>query len=131
MKKREPVSNIMTTHVFTVNESDKLEEVVNLFKKHKIRHVPVLSGKTVIGMISRTDINRLTFGALFENQEGADEAVLQILSIPQVMTSKPTTVSADNSIKEVAEIFAKNEFHALLLVSFCRRYHSFDTIHNR
>lgn len=116
MKKREPVSNIMTTHVFTVNESDKLEEVVNLFKKHKIRHVPVLSGKTVIGMISRTDINRLTFGALFENQEGADEAVLQILSIPQVMTSKPTTVSADNSIKEVAEIFATNEFHALPVV---------------
>ncbi len=117
MKKREPVSNIMTTHVFTVNESDKLEEVVNLFKKHKIRHVPVLSGKTVVGMISRTDINRLTFGALFENQEGADEAVLQILSIPQVMTSKPITVSANNSIKEVAEIFATNEFHALPVVA--------------
>jgi CBS domain-containing protein len=116
MKKREPVSNIMTTHVFTVNESDKLQEVVSLFKKHKIRHVPVVSGKNVVGMISRTDINRLTFGALFENQEGADEAVLEILSIPQVMSSKPTTVSSENSIKEVAEIFATNEFHALPVV---------------
>jgi CBS domain-containing protein len=116
MKKREPVSNIMTTKVFTVKETDKLEEVVVLFKKHKIRHVPVISGKNVIGMISRTDINRLTFGALFDNQEGADEAVLQILSIPQVMTSKPTTVSAENSIREVAEVFATNEFHALPVV---------------
>jgi CBS domain-containing protein len=67
-------------------------------------------------MISRTDINRLTFGALFENQEGADEAILEILSITQVMTSKPKVVSISDSVKDVAEIFAKEEFHALPVV---------------
>jgi CBS domain-containing protein len=117
MKKREPVKEIMTKEVYTVQENEKLSKVVEMFRKHKIRHIPVLSGKKISGIISRTDINRLTFGALFENQEGADEAVLEILSINQVMTAKPKVVSEDDSIKDIAEIFANEEFHALPVVS--------------
>lgn len=116
MKKREPVKEIMTKEVFSVQENQKLATVLELFRKHKIRHLPVLNGKKISGIISRTDINRLTFGALFENQEGADEAVLEILSIPQVMTSKPRVVQQDDTIKSVAEIFASEEFHALPVV---------------
>jgi CBS domain-containing protein len=116
MKRREPVSKIMTKNVATVNESDKLQKVVGVLREHNIRHVPVISGHTVTGIISRTDVNRLTFGRLFDNQEGADEAVLEMLSIPQVMTSHPKTVSPEDSIKDVAEIFAKEEYHALPVV---------------
>lgn len=113
MKKREPISTIMTTNVYTVQENESLQDVVNIFRKHKIRHIPVLSGNKISGMISRTDINRLTFGALFDNQEGSEEAILEILSIPQIMTSKLKSVNANDPIKEVAEIFAIEEFHAL------------------
>lgn len=116
MKKREAVKNIMTAEVYTVNENDPLKVVVALFRKHKIRHVPVVSGSVVKGIISRTDINRLTFGALFENQEGSDEAVLEMLSVPQVMTSKPKSVSSEDMIRDVAEIFANEEFHALPVI---------------
>ena len=116
MKKREPISNIMTGKVYTVQENTPLQEVVNLFRKHKIRHIPVVNGSKVVGIISRTDINRLTFGTLFENQEGADEAVLEILSVPQVMTAKPKMVNSNDSIRDVAEIFANEEFHALPVV---------------
>lgn len=117
MKKREPVKEIMTKEVFTVQENEKLSTVVEMFRRHKIRHIPVLEGKKITGIISRTDINRLTFGALFENQDGADEAVLEIISLNQVMTSKPKVVSEDDSIKEIAEIFATEEFHALPVVA--------------
>ncbi|WP_149242489.1 CBS domain-containing protein [Dyadobacter sp. 32] len=116
MKRREPVSKIMTENVWTVNINDNLHEVVELLKKRKIRHVPVLDGKEVCGIISKTDVNRLTFSSLFDNQEGADEAVLTMLSIPQVMTHKPRLVEADQPIKEVAEIFSKEEYHALPVI---------------
>ena len=116
MKKREPVSHIMTKDVFTVTESDKLQDAVAIINKNNIRHLPVLSGNKVSGIISRTDLNRLTFGALFENQKGADESVLNMLSIPQVMTSNPRIISSEDSIREVAEIFSKEEYHALPVV---------------
>lgn len=116
MKKREPISHIMTKNVYTVNVSDDLHEAIEIVKKNHIRHLPVLEGKEVVGIISRTDINRLTFSSLFDNQEGADEAILEMLSIPQVMTQKPRTVDASLSIREVAEILATEEYHALPVI---------------
>ncbi len=106
----------MTKTVVTANEKDDLKTVVEKLKKNTIRHIPIVKGKEVVGIISRTDINRLTFGALFEGQEGADEAILDMLNISQVMTSKPKTVSSDMVIKDLAEIFAKEDFHALPVV---------------
>lgn len=113
MKKREPISHIMTEHVYSVKEEDALQDVVDIFRKHKIRHLPVMKGKAISGIISSTDINRLTFGRLFENQDEIDESVLSMLKIPQVMTTKVRTVSQETPIKEVAEIFATEHFHAL------------------
>jgi len=116
MKKREPISHIMTKSVVTVNQNDDLTKVVEKLKSNSIRHLPVVNGKKVVGIISRTDINRLTFCALFDGQEGSDEAVLQMLTIPQVMTAKPKTVSSNTIIRDLAEIFSKEEFHALPVV---------------
>lgn len=116
MKKREPVSHIMTTDVYTLNENDKLQDAVTIIRKHKIRHIPIMNGKSVSGMLSRTDLNRLTFGTLFENQDGGEESILEMLTIPQVMTSKLRTISSTDSIRDVAEIFSKEEFHALPVV---------------
>lgn len=116
MKKREPISHIMTKTVITVNENDNLRKVVETLKQNSIRHIPIIKGKEVVGIISRTDINRLTFGALFEGQEGADEAILDMLTISQVMTSRPKTVASDTIIRDLAEIFVKEEFHALPVV---------------
>lgn len=113
MKKREPISHIMTKTVVTANEKDDLKKVVEKLKAHAI---PIVKGKEVVGIISRTDINRLTLGALFEGQENADEAILEMLTISQVMTSKPKTVSSDTIIRDLAEIFVKEEFHALPVV---------------
>lgn len=106
----------MTKDVITVKENDKLSEVAAIFRKKGIRHLPVKKGGKIIGMISRNDINRLTFGALFDNQEGADEAVLQMLTIPQVMTADLRTVSSDTPVREVAEIFSTAEYHSLPVV---------------
>lgn len=106
----------MTEEVAFVQETDKLADAVSIIRRKKIRHLPVMKGSVVSGIISATDINRLTFGSLFENQEGADEAVLEMLSIPQVMTSKPRSVNPDDSIKDVAEIFSKEQFHALPVI---------------
>jgi CBS domain-containing protein len=116
MKRRESISHIMTKNVATVQVSDDLHDVIDLVKRNHIRHIPVLEGHDVVGIISSTDINRLTFSSLFENQEGADEAILEMLNISQVMTQKPRTVDAALSIRDVAEILASEEYHALPVV---------------
>lgn len=116
MKQREQVSKIMTANVYVVQENAPLREAVTMISNHNIRHLPVLKGHEVSGIISSTDINQLMFGSLFENQAGTNEAIFEMLSIPQVMTASPKTVSPHDTIKEVAEILANADFHALPVV---------------
>ena len=116
MKKREPVSHIMTKQVITMQSTDTLQDVVAVLKANPIRHLPVLSGGKIAGMISSNDVNRLTFGKLFDNQDKIDEALLEMLTIDQIMTHKVVSVSSDTSIREVAELFAEAEFHAVPVV---------------
>jgi len=117
MKQREPVSKIMTEQVITVNTTQSLTEAEQLFKDHNIRHIPVVSGNKLIGILSLTDLLRISFVESYGNEESnVDTAVYSMLSIEQVMISKPQTVSSHQTIKEVAEILAGREFHALPVV---------------
>jgi CBS domain-containing protein len=116
MKKREPVSTIMTKNAQTVQLADSLASVRDLIRAHGFRHVPVVQGKQLVGIVSKTDLNRLTFSSLFAGQEQADEAVFEMLNIGQVMSHKPRVVKASDSIREVAEVLAIEEFHALPVV---------------
>lgn len=117
MNKHKPVADIMTTDVYTADvDKDTLFDVKDLMLNKGLRHVPVVHGKKLVGIISKTDIDRLIFSRMFEEEEDADEAVLEMLKINQVMTHKPKVVHADTTVRKVAEILAKEEFHALPVV---------------
>lgn len=114
MNKKKPVADIMTADVHTADvDKDTLFDVKDLMLTKGLRHVPVVHGKKLVGIISKTDIDRLIFSRMFEDEEDADEAVLEMLKIEQVMTHKPKAVNKDTTVREVAEILAKEEFHAL------------------
>ena len=117
MKRREPISKIMSTNVVSLNLSNSLSDAERLFTKHKIRHIPVVKNKDVIGILSLTDLLRISFVDSYGAKETEiDTAVYNMLSIEQVMVKKPVQVSPDKTVKEVTEILSKNEFHALPVV---------------
>jgi CBS domain-containing protein len=51
-----PVRDIMTANVLTVGPQTGTKDCMALMSQKKIRHLPVLNGDTVIGMISIRDI---------------------------------------------------------------------------
>jgi CBS domain-containing protein len=112
-----PISTIMTTDIIAVNKKDELEYAELLFKRHKIRHIPVVHGESIIGMLSYTDLLRISFAdAVDEDDEEVDTTVYNMFTIEQVMAKNVVSVSSKTTIKEVAEILAKKEFHALPVV---------------
>lgn len=112
MKKRTPVSKIMSTDILSVNITQSLKDVDAVIKDQHIRHVPVVSGEKVIGMLSKTDLQKISFVNTFDG-EGLTTAMYDNLSIEQVMTKDVKTVQQDDTILDVATILSKNEFHAL------------------
>lgn len=120
MKKREPISHIMTKSVHTLNLKNSLEDAETAFRKHGVRHLPVVSGHKLIGMLSLTDLARISFvdsyGELNDHEGDVDTAVYSMLSIEQVMAQKVETVDINATIREVAEILSNREYHALPVV---------------
>ena len=50
-----PVKSLMTTNLITVNPDDKLIKIKEIFEKNKIHHIPVVSYKQIVGLVSKTD----------------------------------------------------------------------------
>ncbi|MDG1570836.1 CBS domain-containing protein [Robiginitalea sp. M366] len=117
VQERVPVSSIMSTQLVVLNTSDGLEKAERLFKKHHIRHIPVVSGRRVVGMLSLTDLLRISFAdGAYEEEEDIEAVVYDMFSVPQVMAKNIKTVAPDTTVKEVAQMLAKEEFHALPVV---------------
>lgn len=111
------ISEIMTKHIIALNRTDDLETAEVLFKKHKIRHIPVVNEDAIIGMLSYTDLLRISFADAFnEDEDEVDTVVYNMFSIDQVMAKNLVSVTSNTTIKEVAEILAKKEFHAIPVV---------------
>jgi len=110
------VSEIMTKPVIQVQLDTPLREVLLIMKKEKFRHLPVVKGNQLVGIVSKTDINRLSFSGLMADQEEADDAILEMLHLSQVMNAEIRVVSDTDSLEDVANIFAREEFHALPVV---------------
>lgn len=117
MKTHIPITNIMTSQVLTVEKDTPLTEVESIMKRKHIRHLPVVEGADVVGIISLTDLQRLSYTATFADDEREesdnDVAILNILSLDQVMVSKPFTIQKTATVGDAAEILIRMDFHAL------------------
>jgi len=117
MKQIVPVSTIMTTNVIKLNVTDSLAKAERLFKEKKIRHIPVMNGTKIIGMLSYTDLLKISIAdTLNGNEEVIDVTVYDVFTIQQVMAKNLICISPDTTIKEAAEILATREFHALPVI---------------
>ena len=50
------VSEVMTTNLRTVSEDTPLEKIVEMMERYRIKRVPVLRGKKVVGIVTRANL---------------------------------------------------------------------------
>jgi len=117
MKRLEPVSKIMTKELVTLSLRDDLYTAEKMFREHHIRHIPVVKRRHIVGMLSLTDLKKISFLDSYDSDEiKIDNAIYNMLSIEQIMVKNPIKVNSNVTIKSVVEILSKNEFHALPVV---------------
>ena len=113
MKPIVPISTIMSNNVIKLNLSDSLSKAEELFKTHNIRHIPVLNGDKIVGIISNADLLKVALADYNDDDTEVTSTLYNMFTLEQVMTKNVATVLSFTSIKDVAEIFATNDFRAL------------------
>jgi len=117
MKKLEPIRNIMTPHPIVLILNDGLEKAEILFKEHKMRHLPVVQGEKIVGIISMTDLARISFVDSYDpNDFSLDTSVYELLTLEQIMVRNPKCIHPNDTVKDTAEHFLSAEYHALPVV---------------
>ncbi|MFT5469129.1 MAG: CBS domain-containing membrane protein [Verrucomicrobiales bacterium] len=117
MRKNEPVTHVMTMDPITVHHGDPISKVRQVFQENDIHHLPVVSGKELKGIISWTDLMRVSFGDAFNQDDKAVDATLDhTFSIEDIMKEAPRSLALNSSIRDAAEALSEAEFHALPVV---------------
>ena len=122
------IKEIMTPHVLTahvasatlgMNEkpSDKLSDIAELLRVHKIRHVPVVDAQNkLLGLISEDNILRHLTPKRVEDGYEFDKGELDELILEHVMTRDPVTVHPDDPITRAIDIMAREKYGAIPVV---------------
>ena len=116
MKKNEPIASIMTKELITLNLKDSLYSAEKRMKVNHIRHMPVVEGDELIGLVSLSDLQRVSFIDSYSKEGTEDTPVYNMLSIRDLMIKNPLTASPKTTILEVSKLLASKEFHSLPVV---------------
>jgi len=100
------VKHKMTTDVFTVNENDSIELVLNIMKWKNIHHMPVINNdKKLVGLLTKADIKKY-----INNEEKHKDAVKSI------MIKEVYTIGQYKSIEEAKKLFQKHNIKGLPVI---------------
>ena len=116
MRHNEPVSNIMSSEIQTVHTAQKVSDVYRLLTENKIHHVPVVNGDELVGLISSTDLMKLSLDAYGTPDSDNTEYFDSQFSINDVMTTDLVTVGHDDSIRSTAEKLSGGTHHSLPVI---------------
>lgn len=113
MKRNEPITRIMTPNPVTVHRGMKVSEVRKILAEGRFHHLPVVDGARLVGIISSTDLLRLSWG--LEDERGLDAILDHTKAIPEVM-NVPETITPHTTIRRAVEILAEGRFNSLPVV---------------
>jgi acetoin utilization protein AcuB len=103
---RVPVEEFTTPDPIAANENMTIDDLRHLMEKHGIRHLPVVRGDTVVGVISDRDV-RLVSGLTFAEK-------LQVRAA-DIMATDPLTVSATAPLDEVAYAMSEKKVGSVIV----------------
>ncbi|MFT4644334.1 MAG: CBS domain-containing protein [Planctomycetota bacterium] len=109
------ISAIMTKKVIVADLQTKFSDIMTLFLDYRIYHLPVVENDVLIGIVSLTDA--LRFFRKEANNITKDEHLNEIFDINVMMTTNPSTLGPDNTVKDAAEILSQAKFRSLPIVN--------------
>jgi acetoin utilization protein AcuB len=107
------VQDIMQAPVITATSKTKLPEVLRLLERRGFRHVPVVDGGTLVGIISDRDVKGAMVSAATSTEGRERDRLLGQLTAGEIMTRTVTTVAPMFAVEDAARTMVTQKISAL------------------
>lgn len=108
------VREIMTSNPLTARLGTTVFDAIRTLESEQIRHLPIVEGGELVGIVSDRDLLRFSHAALLEDPDAA-RTRLQV-AVSTVMTSDPSCVAPDDDIDDAIDLMLENRIGALPVV---------------
>jgi acetoin utilization protein AcuB len=109
------VSSRMTRDPVAVSPDDSLAEALRVTRARRIRHLPVVRGAELVGIVSDRDV-RLAMPSPLTEADPARVEFLNRTKVGSVMTREVVTVGPRETVEDAARILARHRIGAVPVV---------------
>jgi acetoin utilization protein AcuB len=110
------VRDFMTTEVTSLQETDTLLDARMVFVRSSFRHLPVLRGRQVVGVVTEHDVRQYGPSLLGGVSPEEYNRLLETTPVTRAMTREPVTVRPDQPVYEAANLLYTRRFGCLPVV---------------
>ncbi len=112
----ELVSEFMQTEFVTLRPSDRLDFADDVMKLGRIRHMPVVEGNRVVGVVSQRDLLAASLSRVMEIDPRDHRSFLRSVEISEMMSEPVITIEPTRTIREAAELMIRHKIGCLPVV---------------
>lgn len=110
------VKDIMTRDVVTLYENEDLLLAEHVMRLARIRHLPVVRGHALVGLVTHRDLLRASVSSLAGMSAQQDATVKRAIAIPEVMQKDVSTVGPREPARLAARLMLERKLGCLPVV---------------
>ncbi len=114
-----PISKYMTRTPLTVGADRPMAVAHEFMRQHKLRHLPVLAGGKLVGIVSDGDLH------LIETLRDVDP---ELVIVEEAMTQEPFSVSPDEPLDAVVAQMAERKYGCAVVMEAGKPIGIFTTV---
>ena len=110
------VSEVMQAQVATLTVHDRLDLAEDVMRLGRVRHMPVLDGTRLVGIVSSRDLLAASLSRVLDFEATQRRTFLRSVEVAEVMSQNLITVQRDATLREVAVLMLRHKIGCVPVV---------------
>jgi acetoin utilization protein AcuB len=110
------VRDLMQKEVATLHVNDHLDLANDIMGLGRIRHMPVLEGDKVVGMVSQRDLLRAGISSVLRFRPASEREWLAKIAVREVMVKPVVTVGSSEPLRQAVDLMMRKKIGCLPVV---------------
>ncbi len=110
------VGERMTTELVSLQDTSKLEDAIRMLQQFRIRHIPVLQGAKLVGVLSDRDVKKATPSVVKGFDRKTFYSIVSETPVSRVMAANPVTIAPTDTIAHAVRTMVEKQVGCLPVV---------------